>query len=413
MVWREAPGLDRCRSPLAVPGRGAGVRSAPLPPVQTPRYWGGPQTGCPDCWRREPSAQTRPGAPRGKPRRNGCIHGRVVARRRLQSPLAAVAHRTELPREQAQADRAVLARVKRDGDARVEAVCDQVLRCRLEEARELAAAQRGVALVREDHADARGARVAYLLGVQRLGTLAGCSRVQWAGAGVPILTRRNPCATLSTAPPSALSKPELSLASRDAWLLRDWPVGSKRKSGYFSSISCTKRPNSCQGQDFLGRATLRRPRIPGFSVEVISTNAGKLSCCRVTSPDTYKSTPSVCRSGALPAELRWTGIVERLRVARRVVRARFRRLESERAAPLQAAAAMLPPTLPPMLLGGSHHQSRKAESRPSSCTRSAEAAASSLSSAGDAAGAAGWVKEEQEGLEAAAPSAFVSHFCAA
>ena len=96
--------------------------------------------------------------------------------------MQATLDRAELPREQAQADCAVLARVKGDGDARVEAVCDKVLRRRLKEARELATAQRGVALVREDHADARSARVAYLLGVQRPGTLwqvaAGCSGLQ-------------------------------------------------------------------------------------------------------------------------------------------------------------------------------------------------------------------------------------------
>jgi hypothetical protein len=76
----------------------------------------------------------------------------------------AVAHRANLPREKAQTDRALLACVESDGCARVEAVCDQVLRRRLDEAQELASAQRGVALVHKDHADARGARGAYLVG---------------------------------------------------------------------------------------------------------------------------------------------------------------------------------------------------------------------------------------------------------
>eukprot|EP00964_Phaeocystis_antarctica_P077448 scaffold48060_cov64-Phaeocystis_antarctica.AAC.3 len=159
--------------------------------------------------------------------------------------------------------------------------------------------------------------------------------------------------------------------------------------------------------------TSRRRRAPGLSAEMISTTEGKLSCCRVTSPGTYKSVPSVCRSGALPAEPRWTGFAVHRVPHEPPERARFRWLEWERAAPLQAAVATLPPMLPPTLLGSSHRQSLKAESRPSSCTRSAEAAAPSLSSAGDAAGAASWVEGEQEGLEAAAPSAPVSHFCAA
>eukprot|EP00964_Phaeocystis_antarctica_P034343 scaffold19527_cov61-Phaeocystis_antarctica.AAC.2 len=76
----------------------------------------------------------------------------------------AVAHRADLPCEQAQADRTVLAREEGDGNARVEAFYDQILRCRLEKARELAAAQRGVAFVRENHTDARGARGAHLIG---------------------------------------------------------------------------------------------------------------------------------------------------------------------------------------------------------------------------------------------------------
>eukprot|EP00964_Phaeocystis_antarctica_P044287 scaffold25445_cov56-Phaeocystis_antarctica.AAC.5 len=75
-----------------------------------------------------------------------------------------MAHRADLPCEQAQADRTVLTREEGDGNARVEAFHDQILRCRLEEARELAAAQRGVALVRENHTDARGACGAHLIG---------------------------------------------------------------------------------------------------------------------------------------------------------------------------------------------------------------------------------------------------------
>eukprot|EP00964_Phaeocystis_antarctica_P112398 scaffold76565_cov61-Phaeocystis_antarctica.AAC.7 len=128
----EASGLARCRSPLAVPGRGSGVRSALLPPVQTPRCREGPRRGCPDSWRRGTSAQPRPEALRGRMRRLSCA--------RTPKPGRGAARRAELPREQAQADRAVLAGVKGDGDARVKAVCDQVLRCRLEEARKLAAA---------------------------------------------------------------------------------------------------------------------------------------------------------------------------------------------------------------------------------------------------------------------------------
>eukprot|EP00964_Phaeocystis_antarctica_P112396 scaffold76565_cov61-Phaeocystis_antarctica.AAC.5 len=116
--------------------------------------------------------------------------------------------------------------------------------------------------------------------------------------------------------------------------------------------------------------TCARSLAPGFSTEMTSTTGGNLSCCRVTSPDAYKSVPSVCRSGALPAEPRWTDF---------------------------AAAATLPPTL----LGGSHRRSLKAESVPSSCTRSAEAPAPSEC---DAAGAVGWVEAEQEGLEDAASS---------
>eukprot|EP00964_Phaeocystis_antarctica_P099772 scaffold65568_cov66-Phaeocystis_antarctica.AAC.1 len=166
---REALGLDRCRSPLAVPGRGSGVRSAPPPPVQTPRCQEGPRRGCPNSWRREPSAQPRPEALRGKPRRLNCA--------RTPKPRRGAVWPHPRPRGHAQADRAVLARVKGDGDARVKAVCDQVLWCRLEEARKLAAAQRGIALVREDHADARGACGAHLLGVQRRGGL------QWGAAG--------------------------------------------------------------------------------------------------------------------------------------------------------------------------------------------------------------------------------------
>ena len=75
-----------------------------------------------------------------------------------------MAHRADLPCEQAHADHAVLAREEGDCDARVQAVRDQVMRCCLEEARELAAAQRWVALMREDHTDARGARGANLIG---------------------------------------------------------------------------------------------------------------------------------------------------------------------------------------------------------------------------------------------------------
>eukprot|EP00964_Phaeocystis_antarctica_P164936 scaffold144008_cov69-Phaeocystis_antarctica.AAC.1 len=163
----EASDMDRGRSPLAVPGRGSGVPSVLLRRCQV-----GPRRGCPDSWRREPSAQPRPEI--------GRIHGRAATR--LQSPLDAVAHRAELPREQAQADRAVQAGMKGDSDARIKAVCNQVLRRRLEEARELAAAQRGVALVGEDHTDARSARNAHLLGLQE-GRAAGCSGVRRAGAG--------------------------------------------------------------------------------------------------------------------------------------------------------------------------------------------------------------------------------------
>eukprot|EP00964_Phaeocystis_antarctica_P099773 scaffold65568_cov66-Phaeocystis_antarctica.AAC.2 len=119
---------------------------------------------------------------------------------------------------------------------------------------------------------------------------------------------------------------------------------------------------------------------------MISTTGGKLNCCRVTSPGTYKSVPSLCRSGALPAEPWCAGF-------------------GVPAAPLQVASATLPPTLPLTLLGSSHRQSLKAESRPSSCTRSAEAAASSLSSACDAAGAASWVEGEQEAAAPSAPTA--------
>eukprot|EP00964_Phaeocystis_antarctica_P043498 scaffold24964_cov58-Phaeocystis_antarctica.AAC.1 len=68
----EASGLARCRSPLAVPGRGSGVQSAPLPPAETPRCREGPRRGFPDSWRRETSAQPRPEALRGKTRRLSC-----------------------------------------------------------------------------------------------------------------------------------------------------------------------------------------------------------------------------------------------------------------------------------------------------------------------------------------------------
>jgi len=60
-------------------------------------------------------------------------------------------------------------------------------------------------------------------------------------------SRRHPRATLSIAPPNTLSKSELGLASRDSWLLKYRPGGSKRKSAYFSSISCTKGHDGCQG----------------------------------------------------------------------------------------------------------------------------------------------------------------------
>mmetsp|Transcript_55645 Transcript_55645/g.133328 ORF Transcript_55645/g.133328 Transcript_55645/m.133328 type:complete len:256 (-) Transcript_55645:1167-1934(-) len=130
------------------------------------------------------------------------------------------------------------------------------------------------------------------------------------------------------------------------------PGGSKRRSGYFLSISCA------------------RLAAPMFSGDMISTAGGKLSFCRVTSPDTYKSAPSVCRSGALPTErrrsMRTAVSVERrertIAAHGAVAPARSRRLESDRAAPVPAAAATLSSTL----LDGSHHQSREAES---CCTR--------------------------------------------
>eukprot|EP00964_Phaeocystis_antarctica_P015097 scaffold8325_cov57-Phaeocystis_antarctica.AAC.5 len=79
-----------------------------------------------------------------------------------------------------------------------------------------------------------------------------------------------------------------------------------------------------------------------FSGDMISTAGGKLSFCRVTSPDTYKSAPSVCRSGALPTErqtrfMHTTVSVERRKRATAAdgafAPAGSRRLESDRAAP--------------------------------------------------------------------------------
>eukprot|EP00964_Phaeocystis_antarctica_P102393 scaffold67732_cov60-Phaeocystis_antarctica.AAC.2 len=102
------------------------------------------------------------------------------------------------------------------------------------------------------------------------------------------------------------------------------PGDSKHRfSGYFLSISCA------------------RLAAPMFSGDMISTAGGKLSFCRVTSPDTYKSAPSVCRSGALPTErtrfMHTTVSVERRKraIAARgaIASARSRRLESDRAAP--------------------------------------------------------------------------------
>ena len=100
------------------------------------------------------------------------------------------------------------------------------------------------------------------------------------------------------------------------------------------SISCAREP------------------APGFSFEMISRfPGGKLSCCCVTSPDTYNSAPSVSRHGTLPTEPRRTRIVLP-HVAFAPARSCW--LESYRAAPVPAAVATLP-----TLLGGSHHQSQR------------------------------------------------------
>ena len=65
-------------------------------------------------------------------------------------------------------------------------------------------------------------------------------------------------------------------------------------------------------ESVLGRAVLvgiqerdcTRPA-PEFSAEMMSVVlVGKPSCCRVTSPDTYRSAPSVFKPGILPIELR-------------------------------------------------------------------------------------------------------------
>lgn len=58
----------------------------------------------------------------------------------------------------------MLSRVEGNGDARVEAVRNQILWRGLEEAPELAAAQHGVALVHKDHSDVLSARGAHLIG---------------------------------------------------------------------------------------------------------------------------------------------------------------------------------------------------------------------------------------------------------
>eukprot|EP00964_Phaeocystis_antarctica_P159998 scaffold131300_cov63-Phaeocystis_antarctica.AAC.2 len=133
-----------------------------------------------------------------------------------------------------------------------------------------------------------------------------------------------------------------ALAVPPSTSLRLMPGDSKdRFSGYFLSISCARLP------------------APEFSGDMISTVGGKLSFCFVTSPDTYKSAPSVCRSGSLPTEpLRARFVVPYGAFAP----ARSCRLESDREAPMPAASE----TLPPALLGGSHHPPLEAKS---CCTR--------------------------------------------
>eukprot|EP00964_Phaeocystis_antarctica_P107677 scaffold72363_cov60-Phaeocystis_antarctica.AAC.4 len=90
-------------------------------------------------------------------------------------------------------------------------------------------------------------------------------------------------------PPSpALLQPSNSdLGLRDARLPRDGSGGSMRRLGYLVRISCARRP---------------APEFFGETMSVVLV--GKPSCCCVTSPETYRSAPSVFKSGILPVELR-------------------------------------------------------------------------------------------------------------